>query len=387
MLFQRDDHVTEFLPTFLKEDRSYLRKIHERISYAQSHIYIIYPWITLGEELVTAFENAVSNNPDLELYLITKLQKEDVFKRIHQLDDVEQWKTIFKDKIFIKYNNHVHSKIVVIDDSEMILGSSNLTGSGLGSSRENEGHPQIEANLYTDDPDAVAEGSNFFADVWNHETSKDYTENDEYALSCKSHNLSGMFQNYRGEFNKITKREDITFSNDGIVDFKGKLAFYDENRAYLLGNTRKDIAVKFIGDTDNLTTLSVGETLEVSGKLMDVKGCCEFTLMDPDLVDDNYVKINELKSGLDQINVIGMVSDVRGPMEFNNVGKSRLVLVKLSDGTGSITLELWNGNIPKEKIKKGSIVEVINGFTKIYNGELRLGLRKEDGRIEILRGS
>ena len=385
MLFQRDDYVTEFLPTFLKEDRSYLRKIHERISYAQNYIYIIYPWITLGEELVTAFENALSNNPNLEVYLITKLQREDVFKRIHQLDDVEQWKGIFGDRLFVKYNNHVHSKIVIIDDSEMILGSSNLTGSGLGSSRENEGHPQIEANLYTDDPNAVAGGSNFFADVWNHETSKEYTE-DEYVLSCKSHNLSGIFQNYKGEFNKITKKEDITFSKDGIVDFKGNLAFYDENKMYLLGNTRKDIAVKFIGDTENLTTLSVGEPIEVSGKLMDVRGCCEFTLMDPDLVDDNHVKMNELKSDLAQVNVSGMVSDVRGPTEFNKFGKSRLVLVKLIDDTGSVTLELWNDNIPRENIKKGSIVKVINGFTKIYNEEMRLGLGK-DGKIEIIRGS
>ncbi|SCG85331.1 phospholipase D-like domain-containing protein [Methanobacterium congolense] len=384
MLFQRDDYVTEFLPTFLKEDRSYLRKIHERISYAQNYIYIIYPWITLGEELVTAFENALSNNPNLEVYLITKLQREDVFRRIHQLDDVEQWKSIFGDRLFVKYNNHVHSKIIVIDDSEMILGSSNLTGSGLGSSRENEGHPQIEANLYTDDPSAVAGGSNFFADVWNHETSKEYAE-DEYVLSCKSHNLSGIFQNYKGEFNKITKREDITFSNNGIVDFKGNLAFYDENKMYLLGNTRKDIAVKFIGDTENLTTSHIGEPLEVSGKLMDVKGCCEFTLMDPDLVDDNYAKISELKSDLARVNVIGMVSKL--PREIKDEsGRVYLVLIKLVDDTGSVTLELWDDNIPREKIKKGSIVEVINGFTKIYNGELRLGLRK-DGNIEIIRGS
>ena len=80
--------------------------LHERISYAQNYIYIIYPWITLGEELVTAFENALSNNPNLEVYLITKLQREDVFRRIHQLDDVEQWKGIFGDRLFVKYNNH-----------------------------------------------------------------------------------------------------------------------------------------------------------------------------------------------------------------------------------------------------------------------------------------
>ncbi|MEN6291674.1 MAG: hypothetical protein ABFD07_06625, partial [Methanobacterium sp.] len=93
MLFKKREPVTEFVPTFLKEDRSALRKIHEMISGAQNHIYIVYPWITLGEEFIIPFENALSNNKDVEVYLITKLEKEDVFRRLHQLDDVERWKS------------------------------------------------------------------------------------------------------------------------------------------------------------------------------------------------------------------------------------------------------------------------------------------------------
>ena len=142
----------------------------------------------------------------------------------------------------------------------------------------------------------------------------------------------------------------------------------------------------FLGrdETGNITTLGRGGS-DITAFLMDVRGCCEFTLMDPDIVDDNYVKISELESDLARVNVIGMVSKL--PREIKDEsGRVYLVLVKLIDDTGSVTLELWDDNIPKEKIKKGSIVEVINGFTKIYNGELRLGLRK-DGKIEIIRGS
>lgn len=52
MLFKKHEKITEFVPTFLKEDRSALRKIHEMISSARNHIYIVYPWITLGEEFI-----------------------------------------------------------------------------------------------------------------------------------------------------------------------------------------------------------------------------------------------------------------------------------------------------------------------------------------------
>jgi hypothetical protein len=80
MLFKKHSKVTEFVPTFLKKDRSALRKIHEVLSRAKNHIYIVYPWITLGEEFIIPFENALSVNEDIEVYLITKLEREDVFQ-------------------------------------------------------------------------------------------------------------------------------------------------------------------------------------------------------------------------------------------------------------------------------------------------------------------
>jgi len=163
MLFDNKNAVTEFYPTFLKEDRSFLRKIYEMLSNAESHVYIVCPWITLGEELVVPLENALTNNLNFELYLITKLLKEDVYNRIQQLEDIEKWMDILKGQMHVKYNNNVHSKMIIVDGSEVIVGSSNLTGSGLGSSRDYEGVPQIESNIYTTDKQAVQEATDFSA--------------------------------------------------------------------------------------------------------------------------------------------------------------------------------------------------------------------------------
>lgn len=185
--------VTTFHPTFLKEDRSYLRQVHKVLSGAQSTIYMIYPWIGLGEELVIPFENAVSNNPDLKLCLITRLLKVDVFRHLHQLEDVEQWKRIFKGNMSVKYNNNVHAKMILVDNESLLVGSSNLTGTGLGSPRSYEGVPQIETNIYTTCADTVKDAGKFFTRVWNHESSKPYSNTSKYVLHVKPTTLQGYF--------------------------------------------------------------------------------------------------------------------------------------------------------------------------------------------------
>ncbi len=383
MLFKKREAVTEFVPTFLKEDRSALRKIHEMISRARHHIYITYPWITLGEEFIIPFENALSCNEDIEVYLITKLEKDDVFRRLHQLDDVEKWKNIFGDNISIKYNNSIHAKMIIVDDNEMIAGSSNLTGSGLGSSREYEGKPQVEANIYTNDENAVNGGVSFFVKLWSHNTSKEYTDN-EYVLSCKSHHLSGMFQRYRKDFDKIAGKEKIRISDDDTVKFNGILAYLDDKKAYILGKTRKDIAIKVLRNNNNLNSSKIGEKVKISGKLYKMDGHGEFTVKESIKIDKN-ININNLKMGLSQIKIRGEIIKVEEIIEMETkYGTKILTLVKIKDDTGNVVLELWDNIIPSERIKRGTKLEIINGYTKIHEGELRLGLQKQDGKIILL---
>ncbi|OEC87097.1 MULTISPECIES: phospholipase D-like domain-containing protein [Methanobacterium] len=383
MLFKKREPVTEFVPTFLKEDRSALRKIHEMISGAQNHIYIVYPWITLGEEFIIPFENALSNNKDVEVYLITKLEKEDVFRRLHQLDDVERWKSIFGDNISIKYNNNLHAKMIIVDDTEMIAGSSNLTGSGLGSSRDYEGKPQIEANIYTNDRKAVENGVGFFVRLWSHKTSNKYV-NDEYVLSCKSYHLSGIYQRYRKDFDKIVNQEKMRVKDDGTLKFNGILGYLDSKKAYVLGKTRKDIAVKLLRDSRSLNSSKIGDEVEISGKFNRIEGHSEFTIKELSKGTDKF-NINDLRLGLSKIKINGEVVSIEEVIEMETkYGSKILTLVKIKDDTGDITLELWDNIIPSGKLKYGIKLEITNGYTKVHEGELRLGLQKNDGKIKLL---
>ncbi|MCZ3366933.1 MULTISPECIES: phospholipase D-like domain-containing protein [Methanobacterium] len=383
MLFKKREPVTEFVPTFLKEDRSALRKIHEMISGAQNHIYIVYPWITLGEEFIIPFENALSNNKDVEVYLITKLEKEDVFRRLHQLDDVERWKSIFGDNISIKYNNNLHAKMIIVDDTEMIAGSSNLTGSGLGSSRDYEGKPQIEANIYTNDRKAVENGVGFFVRLWSHKTSNKYADN-EYVLSCKSYHLSGIYQRYRKDFDKIVNQEKMRVKDDGTLKFNGILGYLDSKKAYVLGKTRKDIAVKLLRDSRSLNSSKIGDEVEISGKFNRIEGHSEFIIKELSKGTDEF-NINNLRLGLSKIRINGEVVSIEEVIEMETkYGSKVLTLVKIKDNTGDITLELWDNIIPSGKLKCGIKLEITNGYTKVHEGELRLGLQKNDGKIKLL---
>ena len=383
MLFKKREPVTEFVPTFLKEERSALRKIHEMISGAQNHIYIVYPWITLGEEFIIPFENALSNNKDVEVYLITKLEKEDVFRRLHQLDDVERWKSIFGDNISIKYNNNLHAKMIIVDDTEMIVGSSNLTGSGLGSSRDYEGKPQIEANIYTNDRKAVENGVGFFVRLWSHKSSSKYEDN-EYVLSCKSYHLSGIYQRYRKDFDKIVNQEKVRIKDEGTVKFRGILGYLDSRKAYVLGKTRKDIAVKLLRDSRSLNSSEIGDEVEISGRLTRMEGYSEFTINELSKNSAEF-NINNLRLGLSKIKINGEVVKIEEVIEMETkYGSKVLTLVKIKDGTGDIILELWDNVIPSARLKDGIKLEITNGYTKVHEGELRLGLQKNDGKIKLL---
>jgi len=86
------------------------------------------------------------------------------------------------------------------------------------------------------------------------------------------------------------------------------------------------------------------------------------------------VSINELKVGMNNLNLKATVVEMAEPREvmtkFGTVTK--LVEATLEDGSGSIKLTLWGKQ--SEGIEKGKEVEVANGFTKQFREELQLGI-------------
>lgn len=172
--------------------------------------------------------------------------------------------------------------------------------------------------------------------------------------------------------------------DDGNVNFKGILGYLDDKKAYILGKTRKDIAVKFLRDSDSLNSSKIGDEVEISGKLGKMEGHSEFTIKESSR-GTCEININNLRLGLSKIKIKGEVINIEEIIEMETkYGSKVLTLVKIKDDTGNVVLELWDNIIPLEKIKTGIKLEITNGYTKIHDGELRLGLQKNDGKIKLL---
>ncbi|MDA3819145.1 MAG: phospholipase D-like domain-containing protein, partial [Candidatus Delongbacteria bacterium] len=58
----------------------------------------------------------------------------------------------------------VHFKIIIIDMKVAYIGSANMTGAGMGA--KSKDRRNVEAGIFTDDPDVVEAAINQFDEVW-----------------------------------------------------------------------------------------------------------------------------------------------------------------------------------------------------------------------------
>jgi ssDNA-binding replication factor A large subunit len=167
------------------------------------------------------------------------------------------------------------------------------------------------------------------------------------------------------------------------VKFRGILGYLDNDKAYVMGKERKDIAVKFIGNNNALKSSKIGDEIEVSGKLGKLDGFKEFTLRGFSSIN-REISISSLKSGLSQLKIQAEIIEIENTLELETKqGSKILTLVNIKDDTGSVILELWDNIVPEERIKRGTKLEIKNAYTKVFNGEIRLGLQKYDGEIRL----
>ena len=133
-----------------------------------------------------------------------------------------------------------------------------------------------------------------------------------------------------------------------------------------------------------LNQSKIGEEVEISGKLGKLDGFNEFTLRGFSAIN-REISINNLKSGLSQLTIDAEVIEIENTLELETKhGTKILTLVNIKDDTGSVVLELWDNIIPEEKIISGTKLEIKNAYTKVFNGEIRLGLQKYDGKIKLI---
>lgn len=130
-------------------------EISREISNAKHEILIFSPWITHIFEELSNFSRK-GPNKKTNIKIITRFIKEDIEKGIADLDKLRVLKEKFGAEI--RYNNDLHAKVVVLDNSIAIISSANLTKKGLSIN--------YEAGVCLRDKNIVNEVSNFFNEVW-----------------------------------------------------------------------------------------------------------------------------------------------------------------------------------------------------------------------------
>ena len=138
-------------------------EISKELSEVQQEALICFPWITHLIDELSNFKKKI-NEKKTSLKIITRLEKEDIDKGVTDLNKLKTLKDTFGAEI--RYNNDLHAKIVVRDDSTAIISSANLTKKGLSAN--------WEAGIYLKDKNMVNKVIQFFNEIWKE--SKPLTE-------------------------------------------------------------------------------------------------------------------------------------------------------------------------------------------------------------------
>jgi len=95
-------------------------------------------------------------------------------------------------------------------------------------------------------------------------------------------------------------------------------------------------------------------------------------------------KVNELSEGMKGVEMKGEVTAVFPVKEFEKAGKKgKLKSFLFSDGTGEVRGTLWNDQVEKYDLTRGSEIELLNAVVSVYNEKKQITLGF-NGTINIL---
>ncbi len=96
------------------------------------------------------------------------------------------------------------------------------------------------------------------------------------------------------------------------------------------------------------------------------------------------MKIKDLQVNQGNVDLLVEVTEKDEPRTFEKFGKSgRVCDAKVKDGTGSVTLTLWNDDIGV--IKVGDKIHLQNGWCSEFRGTKQVSAGKA-GKIEVIKG-
>lgn len=95
------------------------------------------------------------------------------------------------------------------------------------------------------------------------------------------------------------------------------------------------------------------------------------------------MKINELKLGMNSINLTAKVVEVSEPREVGTKFgyRTQVATATIEDETGRIPLTLWGKQV--EEIGEGDTVEITEGYIKEFRGELQLNVPRKGKIVKV----
>jgi len=138
-----------------------LSTLLERVSECEKELLICSAWITAGGIRDILEKIRRSNNKPSVRVLLRASEPKDFEITEHEVFNVlKDYRKYFD--ISIAFHSHLHAKFIVIDDKCAIIGSANLTESGL------KGY-NVEAAMLVEDGKSVKELRDYFYKIWNNE--------------------------------------------------------------------------------------------------------------------------------------------------------------------------------------------------------------------------
>ena len=143
---KREDLHIDFLA-----DREIADEMVKMIGRAEKQILIASPWIWGSEEIISALKS-VNDKKGVGVKILTRTAEENGDEK-HIFNITALYQCGFQ----IEHDFKVHSKMLLIDDKELLIGSANLVGTSLTRN--------YEMAIWTDKPETVMEAKMYFTDL------------------------------------------------------------------------------------------------------------------------------------------------------------------------------------------------------------------------------
>lgn len=145
-----DPEPTSSDVSFVK-DREILPKLVEMIDKAEKQILIASPWIRGISEIEEKLTQ-VKDERNVSIRILTRRAEDDPY---HE----ETVRGFHKRRFSIETADHLHAKLVIVDDKELYIGSANLVASSMDRN--------LEAGICTNDPRTVSQALVYFEEAFS----------------------------------------------------------------------------------------------------------------------------------------------------------------------------------------------------------------------------